>query len=313
MGVESEEEEVDIIGSIRSTLISYWPLFLGSVAVFLILGFLYLRYTSPTYLVTSKILVKDEKKTGVGGAGSILSELDLFGGKKIVENELEILKSRPIVESVVRKTNCNFKIYKNGRIRDVLEGLDFPIKILPVFPDSVAEDKEVLKFKLKGDLIELNGVDYALQDTIFVNGVEKSKQLGLVIDRQRLWEIVDKEFYVISSSVKQEIKDILKLLTAQTTNKNTSVIELSLETKNRQRGETILGLIIEGYADAATADKRIIAQFTLDFIEGRLGLVTSQLDSVERDIEQFKKSNSIVDLGQQGKIFLESVKEEDKE
>ena len=57
------EEEVDIIGSIRSALVAYWLFFAGAVVFFLILGFLYLRYTSPTFSVSAKILVKDDKKT----------------------------------------------------------------------------------------------------------------------------------------------------------------------------------------------------------------------------------------------------------
>jgi tyrosine-protein kinase Etk/Wzc len=308
------EEEVDIIGSIRSALAAYWLLFAGAVVFFLILGFLYLRYTSPTFRVSAKILVKDDKKTGVGGAGSILSELDLFGGKKIVENELEILKSRPIIESVVRKTNCNFKIYRNGRIRDVLEGLDFPIRVFPIFPDSIDECEDLLRLKVTTDgHLEVNGALVSNQDTLFVNGDKKSHHVGLVIDQKRLWEIAGQDFYVSSSSIKKEIKEILKSFTVVTVNKNTSVIDLSYDTRNIQRGETILKLIIESYSDAATSDKRQIAQFTLDFIEGRLSLVTSQLDSVEKDIELFKENNSIVDLSQQGKLFLESVKEEDKE
>ena len=308
------EEEVDIIGSIRSALVAYWLLFAGAVVFFLILGFLYLRYTSPTFRISAKILVKDDKKTGVGGAGSILSELDLFGGKKIVENELEILKSRPIIESVVRKTNCNIRVYKNGRIRDVLQGLDFPIQVFPVFPDSIDECEDLLRLKVTSDgHLELNGALASKQDTLFVNGDKKSRQVGLVVDHKRLWEIAGQEFFVSSSSIKKEIKEILKSFTVVTVNKNTSVIDLSYDTRNIQLGETILKLIIESYSDAATSDKRQIAQFTLDFIEGRLSLVTSQLDSVEKDIELFKENNSIVDLSQQGKLFLESVKEEDKE
>jgi tyrosine-protein kinase Etk/Wzc len=309
-----QEEEVDIIGNLRSALQAYWILFAGSLAVFMVLGFLYLRYTSPTYQVSAKILVKDDKKTGVGGTGSILSELDLFGGKKIVENELEILKSRPIIESVVRKTNCNIKIYRNGRIRDVQEGLDFPIQMFPVFPDSIEESDDLLHMKVTLDgALEVNGSLVGNKDTLFVNGDKKSRQVGIVVDRKRLWELSGKEFYVASSSIKKEIKEILKAFSVATVNKNTSVIDLSFDTKNIQRGETILKLIIESYSDAATSDKRQIAQFTLDFIESRLNLVTSQLDSVEKDIETFKESNSIVDIGQQGKLFLESVKEEDKE
>ena len=43
------------------TFLQYWPWFLGSIFICLLIAFLYLRYTTPVYTITSKILIKDDK------------------------------------------------------------------------------------------------------------------------------------------------------------------------------------------------------------------------------------------------------------
>ncbi|MBM3428214.1 MAG: polysaccharide biosynthesis tyrosine autokinase, partial [Bacteroidetes bacterium] len=311
----AQDTPVNYIEVVRSTVRAYWPLYLSAALVMALVSFLFLRYTSPTFQVTAKILIKDEKKTGVGGgASSLISELDLFGGKKIVENELEILKSRPIVEKVVKNTHCNVHIVRNGRIRDVLENLDFPVQFTPLFPDSTADIKQLLHFEWKDNAFVVNGQAQSFKnDTLVWMGRNKSEAFQIVINRNRMGECQGEDYYITTLPIQKEVKNILEGLTLATTNKNTSVIALTFETKNKQRGQKILNDIIDAYAHAAIDDKREIAEFTLDFIEDRLSLVTSQLDSVERDIETFKESNSIVDLSQQGKLFLESVRSQDEE
>ena len=311
----TQDTPVNYIEVVRSTIRAYWPLYLSASLVMALVSFLFLRYTSPTFQVTAKILIKDEKKTGVGGgASSLISELDLFGGKKIVENELEILKSRPIVEKVVKNTHCNVHVVRNGRIRDVLENLDFPVQFIPLFPDSTADIKQLLHFEWKDNTFLVNGQAQSFKnDTLVWKGRNKSEAFQIVIDRNRMGECLGEDYYITTLPIQKEVKSILEELTLATTNKNTSVIALTFETKNKQRGQKILNDIIDAYANAAIDDKRQIAEFTLDFIEDRLSLVTSQLDSVERDIETFKETNSIVDLSQQGKLFLESVRSQDEE
>ncbi len=308
------DPKVNYLEVIRNTVRAYWPLYTMALLTFSLFAFLFLRYTSPTFQITSKILIKDEKKTGVGGgASSLISELDLFGGKKIVENELEILKSRPIIEKVVRKTHCNIQVVRNGRIRDVLENLNFPVRFIPIYPDSIIEFHKLIAFEWDGMNLIVEGNAKSVDDTIVWVGKGKKDAFKIVVDRYRVSELLGKEYYINTQSVQKEVKFILEDLELATTNKNTSVIQLLFETKNIQRGEQIVNLIVESYSNAAIDDKRQIAEFTLNFIEDRLRLVTTQLDSVEKDIESFKEANSIVDLSQQGKLFLESVKSQDEE
>jgi capsular exopolysaccharide synthesis family protein len=308
------DPKVNYLEIVRNTVRAYWPLYAMALMTFSLIAFLFLRYTSPTFQISSKILIKDEKKTGVGGgASSLISELDLFGGKKIVENELEILKSRPIIEKVVRKTHCNIQVVRNGRIRDVLENLDFPVQFIPIYPDSIIEFQKLISFEWDGSNLIVEGNAKSIDDTIFWVGQGKKDSFKIVADKYRMAELIGKDYYINSQSVQKEVKLILENLELATTNKNTSVIQLLFETKNVQRGEQIVNLIVESYSNAAIDDKRQIAEFTLNFIEDRLRLVTTQLDSVEKDIESFKEANSIVDLSQQGKLFLESVKSQDEE
>ncbi|MEY3598604.1 MAG: hypothetical protein RL521_1026, partial [Bacteroidota bacterium] len=230
----TDDSSVNYIEIIRNTVRAYWPLYLSAFLIMGFVSFLFLRYTSPTFQVTAKILIKDEKKTGVGGgASSLISELDLFGGKKIVENELEILKSRPIVEKVVKNTHCNVHVVRNGRIRDVLENLDFPIEFTPVYPDSVQEVNQLLRFEWKENALWINGQAQVLKkDTLNWVGRNKSDSFTIVVDRNRIGECVGEDYFISTVPLQKEVKGILENLELATTNKNTSVIQLIFETKN---------------------------------------------------------------------------------
>lgn len=308
-----EESDINYLEVVRSTVKAYWPLYVIFIIGFLSVGYLIVRYTAPTYSISSKILIKDEKKTGVGSASSLLSEFDLFGGKKIVENELEILKSRPIVEVVVKETHCNVYVYRDGKVRDALQGPEFPVSFIPLNQDSIQDSKNLVRMRFDGYNLILNDEVFPLKDSIYWNKGNASEAFLIKTDLKRLGKLFNEEYVVHTQSLKSEVKNILDALSLATTNKNTSVIELRLETKNVKRGEQILNHLVDAYANAAITDKRQIAEFTLNFIEDRLSLVTSQLDSVERDIESYKVENNIVDLSQQGRLFLESVKDEDGE
>ena len=49
-------------------LLIYWPWIVGSIAVFLIGAFFYLKTLTPLYTVSSSVLIKNESKGGANGA-----------------------------------------------------------------------------------------------------------------------------------------------------------------------------------------------------------------------------------------------------
>jgi len=102
--LESEEESFDL----RNFIFKYlriWPWFIVSVVLCGIMAWLYLRYSTPIFNVSATLLVKDEQK-GMKGGAEIMEELGLSGASKLVENEIEVLRSRNLMAKVVDELKC---------------------------------------------------------------------------------------------------------------------------------------------------------------------------------------------------------------
>jgi len=69
-----QDEESDVnLQQVFEQYLYYWKWFIFSVIACVVLVFIYLRYTSPIYNSTAKILLQDEKQAGGEMAG--LAEL----------------------------------------------------------------------------------------------------------------------------------------------------------------------------------------------------------------------------------------------
>src|SRR5690349_10167377 len=99
-----EIEDQNNIGEVIGKYIYHWPVFLLGIVFCVISAYFYLRYTDEIYSVNTTLLIKDERKGGAGG-GDLLTNLDLFGSSKVVDNEIEILKSKTLMRKVVDRLN----------------------------------------------------------------------------------------------------------------------------------------------------------------------------------------------------------------
>ena len=84
-------------------------------------------------------------------------------------------------------------------------------------------------------------------------------------------------------------------------------MNVSLNIAVPEKGKNILGKLFEVYNVHGVEDKNEIADKTINFIDDRLVLVSSQLDSVERKIAGFQSSTSAVDLGTQASAYFGKV------
>src|SRR6478735_5869406 len=89
------------------TFLQYWPWFVASVFISMLIAFLYLRYTTPVYRISAKILIKDDKSGPSGGSEDMLSQLDIFNTKNNVNNEKEVLQTYYLVKKVVDEMQLN--------------------------------------------------------------------------------------------------------------------------------------------------------------------------------------------------------------
>ena len=96
---ESNEEQSSLnFETIYTTLILNWKWYLLSVFICLGIAFLYLRYTTPIYNTTAKLLIKDDDNKS-GSARGGLQALESMSNLGIISNSygVENVEPKPIL------------------------------------------------------------------------------------------------------------------------------------------------------------------------------------------------------------------------
>jgi tyrosine-protein kinase Etk/Wzc len=304
-----------------------WKWFVLSVFICLVGAFLYLRYTIPQYKASTTILVKDEKKGGMLSELSAFADMGLGGAMKSnVDNEIEILKSRTLVESTVRKLNLRTRIFVDGNIVDHEMYSNAPIEV------DVINDSDVFyKNSVDFTFVELNANTFELEveksnDTTKILLGDKTKfkfdeqirtAYGMLIIRKSKFHdaffrdnipslrIAVTPFDAVVDGFRSDLE-------ITSISKTSSVVEISVKDAVVDRAEAFLNNMIQIYNEDAAADKNFISENTSIFISNRLKLITQELDGVEQDVQSFKRSNNLTDIESEAKLFIEGSSEYDK-
>ncbi|WP_119080300.1 GumC family protein [Chitinophaga alhagiae] len=301
-----QQEPVDLLAIVRYRYLRYWPLFILAVIVALACAYVYLRYATPVYKISATLLVKDEAKD-LGGEDNILSTLDLFGSKKNIENEIQILTSRTLIRDVIKRRQLYGEIYRNGNIRDVAIYREAPLSLEFLEPELIGPHPETvpLAYDSATGKVLLDGRPYALNDTV------NTPWGNMVIKKKPGAAIEHDNYFVRITNERLLTQSLLKRLTVTPISKLATVIKLEYADVVPARGEDILNDLIHFYNKAAIEDKNRLAANTMAFVEERLRIVTGELSDVEKQVAQYKTSAGIVDISEQSKMFLSSVQEND--
>jgi tyrosine-protein kinase Etk/Wzc len=326
--VENEIEEINIREQLDKYTI-HWKWFLLSAVLCLIFAFLYLRYTTPSYEASTSILVKDEKKGGMLSELSAFSDLGLTGGSiNNVDNEIEILKSRTLVESTIKKLNLNVALFVEGNVvdRDIYDGA--PINVYFLNKTELFDEADVVLncsllpnggFELENARADLPRVENVILSSKkqFKFGEKIPTRLGmLIIGKTAFYKNSDlvnsKLIHIVISPLENVTAGFRGRLKVEPISKTSSVVNVSITDPVQKKAEDFLDNMIRIYNENAAEDKNFISENTSKFISDRLVLITQELDGVEQDVESFKKSNRLTDIESEAKLFIEGSNEYDK-
>ncbi len=110
-----EQTERNVFLQIIERYLPFWPLFIITTALSLAVTLVYLRSQVPIFVASAKVLLKDPNKGS--GDSKILDALNIFGDKKIVENEIVVLRSSNLIQQVVRELHLYASVYNEGKVR----------------------------------------------------------------------------------------------------------------------------------------------------------------------------------------------------
>jgi tyrosine-protein kinase Etk/Wzc len=303
--LEEDDQDFNLNEYIRRYF-RYWYLFPIFLFLALTVAFFYLQITQPVFSTRTSILIKDENKGLSGSQGDILSELSTqFGGNKLVENELEIIKSQTLMEQVIKELNLDVSYTAKSGLKTINLYKTSPIIVKAEVINPFGYQEPLIIHMEDSTHFRFNS-----EDKVFTFNQRFNNAWGaFVVTKGTDSEFQDVEVHF--TEVKNLAEGMLNRLSVEQPNIKSTVLQLTFEDSDVQRSKDVLNKLLDVYVQSSLSDKNSEASNTLKFIENRLGLITGELGDVEKDVESYKTNQGITDISAESQLFLENIKEND--
>lgn len=294
------QQDGNIVQQLLFRYLPYWPLFVVMLILGVATAYVYIRYAIPVYQAQASILIKDEKK-GTDNA-RIVEEMNIFGDKKIVENEIEMIRSRSILKNVVNNLRLYAPVYEEGKVNIVPAFAKSPVELEVSNIDSITSvDKIYYTYDKNKKIVTINGKQFPIGQWVQTDYgmpwrfIENPYYESWHVSKPLFFQLIEPKYVI----------DYLdEHLSITPTSKQSTVINIKVKDPVPVRGKLILNELIRQYSQVSVTDKNALALNTLKFVEQNLATTKRELDSVDRAIQEFRTSQDIVDIGAQGQQYL---------
>ena len=290
-------------------ILSNWYWFVAAILLCLAGGWLYMHSTSPLFKRTATVLVKDSRK---GSGAELTAFSDLMGGlgRRSVDNEVYIFESRRLMEQVVKRHNLTTRQTTKRGLRTVdLYGRQ-PVTVCFTDNNSNAKGEFTYTILDSNSLAISNFTNSDFEATVLLDDTISSPLGSVVFSATPHFETYrNGDVRVSLGTLNNTVEAYRKKLKCEITNKQASVITLTMMDVVPQRAEDVINGIIEVYNCDAIDDKRTISTLTEQFIDERLATLGQELNIADSDIAAFKRENELYSPVSQAMLLAEQMQE----
>ena len=283
----------------------YWPWFIGSLILFITGSYFYLRYTPKVYNTHAKIKILDENS----GLELPTSALIVNRSNINLENEIEILKSYPLLERVVNRLGLCVQFFEKGHIKSKpIVKLPFDFKLTRSLDGIAGSNRffifvDELGFKITNEQmdIELSFPEFDTTKSEFQLPFEL--KLSPEINKNQL---MGRNFEILLVPKRSAVLNIKSRIQITSIGERSHLLNLNMKGQNVKNSERILNTLIDVFNQDDVLDRQLIWKRTIDFVDKRFINLSNELDSIESYKKNFKMNNRLVDVSTDG---IESLKQ----
>ncbi len=306
---EEKQSDFDLKAELYKYL-GYWKWLLLGFVLGGTIAFLYNRYTIPLYRTEASMMVLSENENNISsalpsGGGGILT----FGDNSL-DNQIVTLKSKRLVEKVVDELDHNISYFIEGNIITTESYKNSPIIIQFITADSIVNRVNKNIF-----ITPISENSFVLIDD--AKGYEKTHNIGEIIDLDGLrFSIIlrtegqsssfkkSKTIQIVIVPISQMARVYSSSMEIGPKGKAKDILSLNMVQPESQKSEDFLNNLMYQFNADGVSDKSQVARNTTDFIQRRLELITSELDSVEGGLADFKRDNEFMDVSSGAQEYM---------
>jgi capsular exopolysaccharide synthesis family protein len=285
--------------------VRFLPLFIFSVALTLFGAYIYLRYSIPIYNVGGSMVIKSEQ-TG-GGRSQKFEDVFVNDKAQNIQNEIEILKSRPLMQRVIDSLHLQFTYYAKGKIKTVNIYKQSPFLINAI---NITDSSSTFSIKVK----LLNDHEFRInsdKQTYTYGQTFKNSKGSFSFKRNPAYPAIG-EYSVVWLPASSGARVYAGDLQINPKTPGTGILNISMMTDNSQMGADIVNKLMDEYAIYTIQQKKESSDKILSFIDDRLDVTGSELDSVQKVLLNFKERNKLIDAEKQSSGYFGNISESDK-
>lgn len=289
--------------SILRLIASNWLLILLFLLLAVLGAYIYNRYTDPVYTAAGSIIIKDESSNSLGADAVQLQGLDLFKSQRNLATEIEIIKSRLIVERAVNSMPFPLGIsyFAKGRFKttELYKQTPFIIEADSIYPGTYGRSFEI-KFSENNEfefiyeeneqqIAETHKISETFQNTFGIFTLRLNPiGPGLHVHENGFAFII-----YHPASIASMYRGKINVSRAD---ESTSILVISAVDEVAERSTDFVNTLINVYSMWTKDEKTKTADNTINFINEQLTLVKDSLNLSEQNIETFKKKTGVTNL-----------------
>ena len=285
-----------------------WYWYLVSLILFVGGALLYLKITPPEYMRTATLLVKDSRK-GSGWEVTAFSDIVGSTGHHSVDNELHIIKSRRLMESVVERYDLTTEYTTKQGLRTIDLYGQSPMLVEFIEPANKATGRFKCRVKNDGSVEVYDFDNDATFSAIAAPGDTIATPLGNIVLKATPYADKHRELTVTKRSLNDMVEEYRSRLKCDIANKQASVINITITDEVPRRAEDIINGIVEAYNLDAITDKREVSRLTKQFITERLITLGTELNMADEEVANYKTSNHLYSPADEATLGIKEAQE----
>ncbi|ENW87894.1 MULTISPECIES: polysaccharide biosynthesis tyrosine autokinase [Acinetobacter] len=320
MSQNTNTEDTIDLKELFFSLIAQWKLIALCVILSLVCALLYLRTTPDTYQVDALVQVEENK----GASAALLGDLsDMIEQKSPAQAEIEILKSRLVLGTVIDRLNLNIRIHgtedsfwsrllnkheydseysgKSVLFKDNQKSFD--VRSFEI-PDDYRDKNLLLRFS-QG---KFSLTDEETEQVVFSAPLNQTSQLQ---SEYGLWKVgiysqdsFDSTYLIQKQSLPAAVRSLLADYSVAEKGKLTGVLGLNYQGTDKQHITQVLNAILAAYSQQNIERRSAETAQTLKFLEDQLPELKQQLDVAEREFNRFRQQYNTVDVTKESELYL---------
>jgi len=297
----------NVLQSLWHTFFPYWPLFSVLVVCFLAAGAGVALLLRASYNISATLIINNQENTRAY-SNQPFQAIDVFASRQVLDNEVLVLQSRTLMTHVVKQLRLYAPVSEKATFGSASAYLSSPVLVEAQAPEKLSKKNKVpFAYDPRSKLVRVQNKTYPLGQWVrFPFGT-----LRFVRNPHQTEPATRPLFFSVQNPA-VVANDLLKNLGVNAASKLSTTINLTYQADVAEQGEAILNALLRQYLRSSVENENQLASNTLVFVEDRLRDVERELDSIERRTQQFRSAQNVIDLSEQGRIFLERVADNDR-